>query len=313
MTDAIDSVVFPMLGCKWFLRFRPNGLSKGQHAGNAFLILHCTGLPPNRTSINFRYKLSLLETKTTYKHTTTFHANYLNVSWDKGVLPTKSIRKLKCFTLKVSIELLAVYNRRGQDVLIEYMRTISRSPRSPRAPVPIHRRHKSRPQNLKLDLKSNDSKHPLKSPSSQPGRSSVPKLGRRPRSTPFSPHKSSKNGSGSGSGGGSGSGSVREDLMMKYIEKVRSLESEMDALRVTVTRMSASIQNIEVKLQEECNRNDDRKDLFDVQHDQYALVMMEVNNMKRAIAKLGGIGLDSALNAKCRQLREWFDFKVYPI
>ena len=99
LTDAIDSVVFPMLGCKWYLRFRPNGLAKGQHSGNAFLILHSTGLPPNRSSINFRYKLSLLETQTTYKHAATFHSDYLNVSWDKGCVSSLCIFVVYAFRL----------------------------------------------------------------------------------------------------------------------------------------------------------------------------------------------------------------------
>ncbi len=115
--DAIDSSIFTMFNdFKLYLRFRPNGLSKGKYWGNTFLILYLTGLPPNRSSIQFRYELSLLETKTVCTKSTTFKHNFMNISWDKGILLTRSIKALKQFTLSVNIELLAVYDHKNRNV-----------------------------------------------------------------------------------------------------------------------------------------------------------------------------------------------------
>ncbi len=115
--DAIDSSIFTMFNdFKLYLRFRPNGLSKGTYWSNTFLILYLTGLPPSRSAIHFRYELSLLETKTVCTKSTTFKQGFLNISWDKGILLTRSVKNLKQFTLSVTIHLLAVYDDKNNDV-----------------------------------------------------------------------------------------------------------------------------------------------------------------------------------------------------
>jgi len=297
-SDAVDSIIFEMHGMKWFLRLRPNGLSHRQHLGNVFLILYCTGLPPHRSSINFRYKLCLTETNTIYKQSATFKADYMNISWDLGVLKTSQITKLKQFSLSVTIELLAIYDGKGVDVLHEYQ------------------------HNDEYDQINEEHEHNLLVQQSQNKRLNALRMNLRARHSPtLKPNARSKARSKSPIASASASNLQRYSSynnygsydVVAYQTRLSKLEKEMKKLNLVIGDLANSVKSIEATL-----TNEYKEDIFDVQNDQYALVMMEVNTMKRTMAQL----LENrraesekvrGANLQKKLLKQWFEEKVkYP-
>ena len=285
-SDAIDSIVFEMHNLKWYLRFRPNGLASHQHVGNAFLILYLTGLPPNRSSINFRYKFSLLETNTIYQQTTTFKSGFMNISWDKAVLFTKQIKNLKQFTLNVTIELLAIYDEQGIDVLNEYHINDEYDEINKEHEEVLKENKKLRKKGLRR-ITSNSPKMVKRLSIKSPKLSS-----RSPKSSSRSPKKSV----------------IGSYDVVAYNSRLDTLEQEMIKLNGVITDLAQSVKKMERKLITE-----QKNDIFDVKHDHYAIVMQEVNYMKRAIAKLAeneNKNKDKELSLEQKRLKTWFMSKV---
>ena len=300
-SDAIDSIIFEMHKCKWFLRFRPNGLANRKYLGNTFLILYLTGLPPNRSSINFRYTLCLLETNTTYSQTVTFKKHFLNISWDKNVLLTKDIKNLKQYTLTVQIELLAIYDQNGLDVLHEYhindeyddinleleqnLKSTKHKKTRSRILRPKFVKSKSNSLSLKKRLSSADKdtlskKHSGKSKSKA---KSFKKLSLKSSKTGKT-GKTGKTLSGTTEITGAESVGVGAYGIVGYNFRLDKLEQEMLKLNGIIMSLAKSVNTIEEKLVlNESKEND--IDSYATNH-KYTVLIQEVNNMKREITKL---------------------------
>ena len=102
------SPMFTVQGFKWYLEFYPNG-SNDNNKGLSILYLCLAILPPKILSIELKYKLSIIETKSEYIDKFIFNTDEAYDGWSRDILSLKDINKSDIKSLTFCVEMPVIH------------------------------------------------------------------------------------------------------------------------------------------------------------------------------------------------------------
>jgi len=106
------SPMFSACGFRWNLEAYPNGRDK---EGNVDFYLQLLSLPPKLKSVNVSFLLQCLETHTKHASSHEYERAY-GVGWRDQTLSTDEIKACDTLTFVAKLELIAVYDLKGNDI-----------------------------------------------------------------------------------------------------------------------------------------------------------------------------------------------------
>eukprot|EP01084_Bolivina_argentea_P263093 445178_1 len=111
----------------WCLEFYPLGmiddLNSSTNNTHSQLFLTLAAFPPNISSIAFKYKLCIKQTKTTFESFAQFDAKCTSIGWPASKLKHTQLQYFDNYTITVTISLIDIYDIKGNIITKEHIIT----------------------------------------------------------------------------------------------------------------------------------------------------------------------------------------------